>query len=606
MELLYLYVSKYNGLENKEFNFSSKYKIHYNNELKSIECVNDTELPKDFWPDSIRSVTGIIGKNGAGKTTLIRLLLRSCISEGLSEEPENVIVAFKEKSNSKNISFYCHNNIEVTSYPDYFQSDETPRLSDVTFIYHSNHFDPYSSPLDLTKEQLMGMINLGTNYLLERDKETYTNRDKNNLRFSFQKAIALHRAMELRRQINFIRKYKNEKEIAFISVPDYLRITPNHEEEEWLCSDDEPIIATNCKKVVDIFNQVQKLFGKKNKRDLFYFEIFRTSIFNLYNDIKASWGLDIYLNQFTSMLVLEFQKLLINDKLISNSNYFLIYDKIIESFPTYKFIKKNKSDLEGLFKILNESEIPEFDDFAFLDLKKNQITTFNKFFDQYFSDERITSFVNFELSHDPYSLTTPSSGELALFNFFSRFSSIKKHELKNNIIILLDEVELALHPEWQRKYINTILTFFNKEFGTKRRKIQLIITSHSPFVVSDLPKSCINFLNGRIISQETFGANIYNLFMDAFFLEEGLIGEFAKNKIFALLDQIESSEDILKNKDFLEMQINLIGEPLIKERLTEELIKKLTKSELAKRQKQLIRELKFIEIQIDSNRNEEN
>ncbi len=94
--------------------------------------------------------------------------------------------------------------------------------------------------------------------------------------------------------------------------------------------------------------------------------------------------------------------------------------------------------------------------------------------------------------------------------------------------------------------------------------------------------------------------------MDAFFLEEGLIGEFAKNKIFALLDQIESSEDILKNKDFLEMQINLIGEPLIKERLTEELIKKLTKSELAKRQKQLIRELKFIEIQIDSNRNEEN
>ena len=135
MELLYLYVSKYKGLENKEFNFSSKYKIHYNNELKSLECVNDVELPENFWAKNIRSVTGIIGKNGAGKTTLIRLLLHSCISEGLSEDPENVIVAYKERKNSKKISFYCHQSIELISYPDFFQTEETSRLSDVSFIY---------------------------------------------------------------------------------------------------------------------------------------------------------------------------------------------------------------------------------------------------------------------------------------------------------------------------------------------------------------------------------------------------------------------------------------------------------------------------------------
>jgi len=451
----------------------------------------------------------------------------------------------------------------------------------------------------------MGMINLGTNYLLKRDKETYSNVDYNSPEFTFQKSIDLHRAMELRRQINFIRKYRNEKEISYINVPDFLRISTNTVEESFLYNgDSKSIITISCREVSNVFNQIQETINKTNSNDLLVFKLFRASIFNIFNNLKALWDGETYLAQFTKMIITELHRSFENDNVISLNIYTEIYSKLENTFPLYISIGKNKNALEGLFLILKDAIFPKLADFCYIDLKKKNITQFNKFFDSYFSEERITSFLNFELSHNPLDLTTPSSGELAMFNFFSRFSSVKKQDLKPNIIILLDEVELALHPEWQRKYLNTILSFLENEFGGNRRNLQLIITSHSPFIVSDLPKCCINFLNGKLNSKETFGANIFSLFTDAFFLEDGLIGEFAKTKIFELLDEIDTKEISHSSKDRINKIIDIIGEPLIKERLLEKLLEKLDKSELSNKREQLLRELAEIDNQLSIKANE--
>jgi predicted ATP-binding protein involved in virulence len=50
-------------------------------------------------------------------------------------------------------------------------------------------------------------------------------------------------------------------------------------------------------------------------------------------------------------------------------------------------------------------------------------------------------------------------------------------------IILLDEVDLHLHPTWQRTILESVETLFPN--------IQFIVTSHSPFVVQSAKKECL-------------------------------------------------------------------------------------------------------------------
>lgn len=95
-----------------------------------------------------------------------------------------------------------------------------------------------------------------------------------------------------------------------------------------------------------------------------------------------------------------------------------------------------------------------------------------------------------------------------------------------NILLLIDEIDLYLHPEWQRRIVRDLLSLLRRQF--KGHYFQIILTSHSPIVLSDIPvENCI-FLkkksNGTVCQEErntqTFGANIYTLYKDAFFLSD--------------------------------------------------------------------------------------
>jgi len=61
-------------------------------------------------------------------------------------------------------------------------------------------------------------------------------------------------------------------------------------------------------------------------------------------------------------------------------------------------------------------------------------------------------------------------------------------------VILIDEPELHLHPEWQRKYIKVILDAF-KYYVSKGFKFHFIIATHSPYILTDIPVDNIVFLD---------------------------------------------------------------------------------------------------------------
>ena len=156
--------------------------------------------------------------------------------------------------------------------------------------------------------------------------------------------------------------------------------------------------------------------------------------------------------------------------------------------------------------------------------------------------------------------------------------------LRDNILVLIDELDLYCHPAWQRKLLIDILDELKTQFTGKN--VQLIFTTHSPIVLSDIPKSNTIYLkrndNGKLEvdnlqnHNETFGANIYKLFNDAFFLERhGQIGEFAEFKIQKIVrrlwDKKEKQLKELSEEEFidLKLQINKIGDILLREKLLE-------------------------------------
>ena len=173
-----------------------------------------------------------------------------------------------------------------------------------------------------------------------------------------------------------------------------------------------------------------------------------------------------------------------------------------------------------------------------------------------------------------------SSGERALLNFMSRlyFASRIAEFLpetgfswNESILLLIDEIDLYLHPEWQRQILNDLLTAIQEEFP--RNYFQIIITSHSPIILSDIPQENSIFLkrneDGKIVQDkhgiQTFGANIYTLYKDAFFIKDGLaMGSFARGKINSWIEEIKEGRT---DADDIKKKLELIGEPIIRKRL---------------------------------------
>ncbi|MED4037435.1 AAA family ATPase [Niallia taxi] len=170
-----------------------------------------------------------------------------------------------------------------------------------------------------------------------------------------------------------------------------------------------------------------------------------------------------------------------------------------------------------------------------------------------------------------------SSGEYSFLGFLSRFYKSSKEINKNsNLLIFIDEGELYFHPQWQKKYIFILVKALNHIF--RERRIQVIITSHSPFIISDLPHYTIELIDKSKIKKpndalgigKTFAANIQDLYANAFFLQGGLTGEFSKYKINEAIKDIMINpyEAYKKQEKYLRL-FNLIGEPIVKEKSIE-------------------------------------
>lgn len=155
---------------------------------------------------------------------------------------------------------------------------------------------------------------------------------------------------------------------------------------------------------------------------------------------------------------------------------------------------------------------------------------------------------------------------------------------------VFDEIELYFHPDFQRKFIDDLLNTLRKHKHLSENPfitgMNVVFSTHSPFILSDIPEQNILKLEynefkkhsiPKMTERQTFGANIHDLLANSFFLQNGSMGEYAKNYVETIYKTIEANEINENSSASLYKKIDLIGEDIIKERLEFILNQKLQK-----------------------------
>ncbi len=85
-----------------------------------------------------------------------------------------------------------------------------------------------------------------------------------------------------------------------------------------------------------------------------------------------------------------------------------------------------------------------------------------------------------------------------------------KEPLKGDGIVLIDEIDLHLHPQWQEKAIPALKRTFSN--------IQFIVTTHSPIVLGYVPKECVRLLHEfqLVESPSTEGRDPNSIYLEVF------------------------------------------------------------------------------------------
>lgn len=152
-----------------------------------------------------------------------------------------------------------------------------------------------------------------------------------------------------------------------------------------------------------------------------------------------------------------------------------------------------------------------------------------------------------------------SDGEkslLAMVGDLARRLAIANPNLENPLdgsgIVLIDEIELHLHPQWQRRIIPALTKIFPN--------LQFIITTHSPQVLSNVQRENVFILEDFKLVEKTpytYGRDSNSILFELMGVEERI--PEIKQELDACFDLIDRDE-IEKAKEKLQELSNKLGQ----------------------------------------------
>ena len=476
--------------------------------------------------------------------------------------------------------------------------------SQFKFVYLSQHYTPMHHALEETnstnprKSEFANTSadkDLSTSCMFYKDQKAYYNNEDNKQ--NKKNVLECHESSELIRNINFIADFKEKQDSLDIKSSSYrflseipvsraIEFKVDYKDFDCLCNQ-QTIKSEFVNEALTVISEIEKFHHSGG--DLYNFnnaDFFTRLLIGYWSNYLRSYppessliieDMNNDILQCLSNIKEELKKSEYSyEKIIScfdivKANYIHQYNDGDEEKPVNYPNDNHKRAIELfiiLGKHLHSDEENKGRGNIFIDIKENKKFIL-EFVKNYNEVKQITDFVEYDFW--PYI----SSGEFSQLNMYSRlYDCLKNDKTDLPIVLFLDEVEITLHPEIQRKLVKHLIIFFESFFPDK--KVHLIFGTHSPILLSDIPKSNVTFLkreDGKVTAQDiamdnTFGANIHSLYRESFFMENGSMGEFATDKINTIISELNSD-----NFDYneLEQQINLIGEPVIRNTLMKQL-----------------------------------
>ncbi len=652
MELVYLWVEEYKNIKRQGFNFSPRFRCEFKAKYKEDENGNkvldeenseliieeNDDYIENFFGENI-NVTAIVGKNGSGKSSVLKLifLLLFCKNYDMEDNPiyhnniielirpfvnkelflilwdgdkykkismKNFIETLVEKKSSENIiaevtdlkKYLPRNKEEIDSCCLIYKEAMKEEIK--TFFIHFNYMldTLYDGEQD---KWIKEIYHKADSYEMPLLLEPYKN--NNNRQIIDLEIIEYLNNQNL---LRFYNKLSSNKNITKFFNPNYIKyynpifsFPDDISDKDFKCLEESGFLGISNK----FWNMV------KSGESFIDIEEFDDNFCKIVNQIGEWYEKKDY--KKINLLYIALKVLSSNKKLFNENEYKKYRDWLLH-------LKQNQYDITsptiGLTKLIKE-DAPNYEVRKIktcIEFNEKYEVIKDGFIENIAKNVSINSikdmlniippWVNVEFYEDSKSMSSLSSGEKTFFTFLINLmyqvQNLNDRNDYETIYLFLDETELGFHPQWQKEYLNNLF-FALKSINTK--PIYIIFATHSPFLLSDIPKENIMFLNNGeqvkgIEKKQTFGANIHTLLSDSFFMEDGLMGEFAKGKIQQIINILNGklssynckfryvftkeyfSTLVSKN---IKKVIEAIGEPFLKDKLLQMYEKKYPKTD---------------------------
>lgn len=427
MELVYLWVEKYKNIEKQGFNFSSRF---------TEECSLRKNI-LNLFPNRI-NITAIIGKNGSGKSNILESLISIVYENGIPIDPptEHKMSAIFYDDISK--CFFTKDiNYSICIPKTVLESRRNSELSREckTFILHYNYSLEYitNEKSNIPFAKFYHKIDdYHTPILLQPDKSNYQ--------------INLNRMDYLANQdiLNFTIK----KENSFKNIEDFFEIK-------------------SCK----LYFTYSNIHGKKRDEedDTPIYDFMRQLLYkqklNIFENMP-SYGIDDFsssLELITKDGLILLTKLYILKKSIKIEPKTIKHELFKQAIKDKKFDEAMKmidnGSFEELYVIEHQYKTYKLEQsFLFLDFIKSQEPSCklsNEHIDIKDNKDLLLNlppWINIEFfNENNVSLYDLSYGQKFLIRFLysllNQLKNLETHTKYEDIILLLDEVEMGLHPQ---------------------------------------------------------------------------------------------------------------------------------------------------------------
>lgn len=605
MKLIYIWIhcSESGFIKKQGFNISGNFQFEFDEETRLLSSNRKDEYINNFWGNAdILDLTAVVGENGAGKSTFLSEIMNyDVIMPHGKQDETNTRAGVHQKETEKKIVvyeeegylYYDHNlGFEIKTMHG-LQRKKMDIKKNCTKIYVSNSMNNSVKSAMYQGEKVLDFaltnntINEQAGVIINKNKipnYIYPSKEKDDSRYFDDPNT--HRVEQ-----RFIKKAEELNSIIKIDTYAYENLNSLIRLYFLVNSNCKSYSGKRYKDVVIKAKTKNEVYGKKDLS-----ELLKDSIWTSINKSKDSFSV---FNTLFMFFIYEYSYYYDNEYIdnidevnieqiikirdaIQEHIYRKIGDSIQENMTTDEYFINAANDLILFYDLVKKNKIInsgwETNNGLYYEALQVNLKNNKEFFKRLFLflDKGIPSIFMRYLTFEFEGL---SSGEEALLNLYSRiFWIYNSQKCKKESLILIDEIDLYMHPKWQRELISYIVRDIPLLVG-KNNKTQIVLSTHSPIILTDMPRQNVIFLKSKDgfcyvddsnNHKKTFGNNIHVLFLDSFFLNNrGTMGLYSENKINEILVKLKNDEQLIDEDQSIFLIINCIGDKLIRRKLLE-------------------------------------